>query len=415
MTNDGSLQQELSAFFGADPTAIAWPYPLYSRLREGSGVVRWHGGPATVVTHHADVKSVMSGDHPIHQNAYRHGEMAQATVDRLHAELKQLFYEVLDFESLFMSRQEGEDHRRLRRVAQRVFTARRVEALRSSIQGHVDDLVAGMLNEPEPDMKRHLADRLPVRVIIDLIGVDQQDGSMIWQWSEAIARAFSLDTESLQAAHAAIASFKDYVGAAADQVRRTGEGPELARLLLDSHEGAALSDDELVAMYLLLLFGGSETTTNLLGNGFLALQRHREQWETLVESPDLLRPAIDELLRYDTPHHYLPRVVHEEFELGGHTFRPDETLIVIMGAANRDPERFDDPDTLDITRSNASDHLSFAFGPHYCLGASLAKLEAEVVFSTLIERVPGIRLKDVPITYGGSAMLRAITSLPVVV
>src|SRR4051812_36030492 len=301
--------EEISSFFAADPATIAWPYPMYERWRSGSGVVRWHGGPATLITRYADVEDVMKGKYPIRQNAYRFGEMAEGTISRLPVEQHETFFKVLDFESLFLSRKDAGEHLRLRRIAARAFTARRIELLRESVQRHVDDLIEEMLAQPQPDVKKHLANRLPVRVIVDLIGIPQADRDLIWEWSEAVGRLFSLDERSLREADEAIQAFRAYVGDTVDRVRRTGEGPELARLMIDSREGDVMTEDELVAMYLLILFGGSETTTNLLGNGFLALQRHRDQWDLLREHPDLVAGAMDEVMRYDSPHHYLPRVV----------------------------------------------------------------------------------------------------------
>ncbi len=183
--------------------------------------------------------------------------------------------------------------------------------------------------------------------------------------------------------------------------------------MLDSRDDEVMTEDELVAMYLLILFGGSETTTNLLGNGFLALQRHRDQWDLLARAtPTWSRGAMDELMRYDSPHHYLPRVVDQDFELHGTTLQAGQTAIVVMGAANRDESKFPDPTGSTCTRPNKREHLSFAFGAHYCLGAALARLEGDVVFSTLLRRFPDARLLDDQPAYGGSAMLRAIQSLP---
>jgi len=409
---ESSLDSDLTAFFTADPEAIAWPYDLYERLRAAGGVVRWESGPATVATKYADVKAVMGGNHPTLQNAYRYGELAEGTIARLPLDQHEVFFKVLDFESNFLSRHEGDEHARLRKIASRAFTARRIEELRSSIQQHLDDLIDEMLRKPDPDIKRDLADRLPVRVIIDLIGVPQSDRDQIWEWSEAISRLFSLDEASLAAADAAIEDFRGYVAQTVAQLRETGEGPALAKAMLQSRDDAVLTEDELVAMYLLILFGGSETTTNLLGNGFLALQKHRQAWDELVEHPELLRGAIEEMLRYDSPHHYLPRVVAEDFELNGVPLTAGQTLIIVQGAANRDPSVFADPDVFDIHRKNSGDHLSFAYGPHFCLGAALARLEAEIFFSTLLRRFPDARLLTEDMTYRGSAMLRAITSLP---
>lgn len=147
----------ITAFFSADPEAIAWPYPLYESWRtsgNGSGVVRWESGPATLVTRYDDVKAMMGGSYPILQNAYRFGELAEGTIARLPIEQHEVFFKVLDFESLFLSRHEGEEHARLRRIASRAFTARRIEQLRESIQQHVDDLIEEMLDKPNPDMRK---------------------------------------------------------------------------------------------------------------------------------------------------------------------------------------------------------------------------------------------------------------------
>jgi cytochrome P450 len=411
-TDTSVRDEEITAFFSADPATIAWPYPMYDRWRQGSGVVRWHGGPATLITRYADVKDVMAGKYPIKQNAYRFGELAEGTISRLPMEQHDVFFKVLDFESHFLSRKDGDEHQRLRRIAARAFSARRIELLRESVQRHVDDLIEEMQGESQPDIKLHLANKLPVRVIVDLIGVPQSDRELIWEWSEAVGRLFSLDETSLREADEAIDAFRDYVGETVQKVRRTGEGPELAKLMLDSREEEVMTEDELVAMYLLILFGGSETTTNLLGNGFLDLQRHRDQWDLLRDDPSLVAGAMDELMRYDSPHHYLPRVVAEDFELHGTTLRAGQTAIIVMGAANRDEAKFPDPDRLDVTRPNKREHLSLAFGAHHCLGAALARLEGDVVFSTLLRRFPEARLLDDQPAYAGSAMLRAIQSLP---
>jgi hypothetical protein len=385
---------------------------MYDRWRQGTGVVRWRGGPATLITRYADVKDVMAGKYPIKQNAYRWGELAEGTISRLPLEQHEVFFKVLDFESHFLSRKDGDEHQRLRRIAARAFSARRIELLRESVQRHVDELIEEMAAQPQPDIKKHLANKLPVRVIVDLIGVPQSDRELIWEWSEAVGRLFSLDETSLREADEAIDAFRDYVGATVEKVRRTGQGPELARLMLDSREEEVMTEDELVAMYLLILFGGSETTTNLLGNGFLDLQRHRDQWDLLRDNPDLVAGAMDELMRYDSPHHYLPRVVAEDFELHGTALKAGQTAIVVMGAANRDETKFPDPDRLDVTRPNKREHLSLAFGAHHCLGAALARLEGDVVFSTLLRRFPDARLLDDQPAYAGSAMLRAVQSLP---
>jgi cytochrome P450 len=404
---------EITSFFNADPAVTAWPYPMYERWRSGNGVVRWEGGPATLLTHHSDVKAVMSGAMPVFSNGYRYGSMAQATISRLPVESHEIFFEILDWEGLFMSRKEGADHARLKKISSRAFTARRVEALRASIQWHVDDLLSTMVQSPTCDVKTQFANQLPVRVITDMIGIPQSDREMIWHWSEDIAAMYSVGEGTLARAKESVGAFREYVGAMINRLRETGEGPELAMLMLQgSAKDDALTEEELIAMYLLIIFGGSETTTNLLGNGFLALQRNRDQWDILREEPSLVRGAVDEILRYDTPHHYLPRVAATDFEVGGTAIPEGQTVIIVMGAANRDPQVFDDADMFDVRRSNKSDHLSLAFGAHFCLGAALARLEGEIAFATLTQRFPDAHLLTNDIAYGGSAMLRAIQSLP---
>lgn len=407
------LQQELTGFFSAETRYISWPYPMYRRWQERGAAIRWEGGTAVVVTAYRDVKAIMSGAHPIGNNAYRHGGMAERILSELPASLRPAFFEVLDFESLFMSRQGGDVHRRLRRVASRAFTPRRIDMLRSSIEAHVSELLEPLLQAGGGDYKREVANRLPVRVIADLIGIPQSDRQMIWEWSEAIAAMFSLDASSLARAHRALADFRLYVGETIASARRRGPGSDLARDLLAGPADASMTEDELMATYLLLLFGGTETTTNLLGNGFLALQRNRPQWEALVRDPGLMPNAIEEVLRYDSPHQYLPRYATADCQIAGVDVRRGETVIIVQAAANRDPAAFQRPDELDIRRANAREHLSFAFGLHVCLGAALARLEGSIVFGSLVRRIPDVRLVDDDISYGSSAMLRAIASLAV--
>jgi cytochrome P450 len=167
-------------------------------------------------------------------------------------------------------------------------------------------------------------------------------------------------------------------------------------------------------MYLLILFGGSETTTNLLGNGFLDLQRHRDQWDLLRDDPSLVAGAMDELMRYDSPHHYLPRVVDQDFDLHGTTLRAGQTAIIVMGAANRDETKFPDPGRLDVRR-DARRHMAFGFGIHQCLGQPLARIELQVVYGTLFRRVPGLRaaagLDEIPFKNDG--IVYGVPELPV--
>lgn len=412
MTLALDLDAELTAFFRADPAAIAWPYPMYERVSAQDGAL-WESGPALVLTRYRDVKAVMSGALPLANDGYRRGGMAQATLATMPEALQPSLVRLLDFEGLFMSRQNGPDHLRLRRIASKAFTARRIASLRDSISSHVADLLDPIRQAGRGDFKIDVANRLPNRVITDLLGIPDSDRATIWEWSEAIAAFFTVDAGSVARAESAIDDFRSYVEDLIGTVRRTGTGPELAQVLLSGQVESAMTADELVAMYLVLLFGGTETTTNLLGNGFLALQRHPEQWMQLVADPTLVDGAVEEMLRYDAPHHYLPRYAVEDFPIAGRTVRRGDTVIIVQAAANRDPDVFADPDRFTITRPNAREHLSLAFGPHFCLGAALARLEATILFSAVRSVMPRVELTTDEIHYGGSAMLRAIRSLPI--
>ncbi len=407
------LDSQLDAFFAQDPAVLADPYPLYAQLRAQGPTYRYENGPATLVTSHAHVREAMSGSLPISNNGWRHGEHAEGVLARLPRHQLTLAIEVLDFESTFVSRRDGADHLRLRRIASRAFTARRMEALRDSVQSRTDALLDDLATSEAPDVKTQVADRLPLAVICDTIGVPETDRHMIWRWAIAISEHFSLTESSLPNAVDAIGEFREYVVRMIDRLRDTGEGPDLAMQLLAGGDREGLTDEELVAMYLLLIFGGTETTTNLLGSGFLNLHTGRRQWREVVESPELVRPAVEEMLRYDPSVHFLPRVATDDLVLGGRAVRAGESLLTMIGAANRDEMVFEDPETFDIHRSNASAHLSFAMGPHFCLGAALARIEGEIVFSSLARRFPDIELASADVHYKGSSMQRMITSLPV--
>lgn len=407
------MDKELTRYFQGDHDICGWPYPLYDRIRSQGRVVEWAGGPAKLLTHYQDVRAAMKKELPLHNDGYRYGRLAKAILDRLPEESKGIFHRVFDFEALYLTRNEGECHQRLRGSIHRAFLARNINTLRESIQMHVDELIDAMARSDTPDWKSQVADRLPARVISDLFGVPQSDRDRLWNFAETIAAHFSMTESTLKDASQALDEFGDYVSHLIKNVRDTGEGTELTRGLIEAMDAGRLSEKELVAMLLVMLFGGTETTTNLLGNGFAALQSHRSEWKKLAENPERALASLDELLRYDNPLQYLPRYATETFEIDGHTIEEGETVITIIGAANRDAEIFPDPDRLDLDRENSASHLAFSIGPHFCIGAALARMESELAFTSLAKRFPKICLTSEPLVYRGSAMLRAIASLPV--
>ena len=387
------MERELDRYLAGDPEVAGWPYPMYHRWRSEHPVFRYESGPAVVLTRYEDVRAVMADSVRISNDGYRHGPMAQGILTRLPEADRAVFYEVMDFESGYISRTDGDQHARLRRIASRAFTPPRIRALRESIHRHVDELIEVMRAQDVPDVKEGLANQLPIRIVTDLIGVPAEDRSMIWEWAEAIAKHYSVDSGTLNRARDAIDSFRGYVHELVERLRRDDNRTQLAMVLLDGHNDERLTEEELTVMFVLLLFAGSETTTNLLGNGFLALQRNRDQWDLVTENPDLVPDAVEEALRYDAPLQYLPRVALRDLRFGEETVTEGETIVIFIGAANRDPATFADPDRYDIRRPERSRHLALAFGPHSYLGSALARLEGEAVLGTLARRFPQARLQ----------------------
>ena len=217
-------------------------------------------------------------------------------------------------------------------------------------------------------------------------------------------------------AHHAIEEFRAYVGGVIARHRADPDaGSELVAALLGAEGEEQLSEDELAAMFVVLLFAGHETTTNLISIGLVELLRERDQWELLCRDPSLVPGAVEELLRWVTPVQWEQRLVVEDVELGGALLERGQTVLTMLAGANRDPEVFERADELDITREDARKHLSFGHGPHFCLGASLARLEGEIAFTELTRRFPDIELAVDPgeLVFQGAAMMRQLRALPV--
>jgi cytochrome P450 len=373
------------------------PYPRYRRLRDISPLVRADDG-ALVVTRYADCATVV-----------RDGRLGHLPKDMLafvglgdwadHPALRQLFTSILTLNP--------PDHTRLRRLVSGTFTARRVQALEPAVAAMVDDLLDGF--GEETDFIDAFAFPLPVNVIGELLGVPAADRAqfqgLVRDWTQVLD---IITPDVLATADPAAATIRAYLAGLAAE-RRRSPGPDLiSALVAAEEEGDRLTEDELLTMAALLFAAGFETTSNLLANGLVALLRHPEQLGRLAADP---AGAVEELLRYDSPVQLLSRVVYEPVELGGTTVAAGERVVAYLGAGNRDPERFADPETLDLARADAAP-LSFGGGIHYCLGAPLARLEARVAFPQLCRRFPGLALAGEP-ERRDSLAIRGYTRLPV--
>lgn len=304
------------------------------------------------------------------------------------------------------------DHTRLRKLVSKAFTPRTVERLRV----HVAELATSMLDAVDPagfDLIAGLGYPLPVTVICELLGIPAEDQHLFGPWSSDASRMLDgdLDAATIQRGTLAFMSLVNYLNGIFEERRAHPRDDLLSALLAAEEAGDKLTEEELRATVVLLFVAGHETTTNLIGNGTVALLRQRDQWERLVADPSLAPGAVEEVLRFDGPVHLTARTATVPLEIDGVSIEPGQGLVTLLAAANRDPARFGDPDRLDIGRPD-SHHLTFSQGAHYCLGAALARLEGQEVFKALTGRFPTLELTDEPV-HRDHFVLRGYQAVPV--
>lgn len=310
-------------------------------------------------------------------------------------------------------------HTRLRRLVSRAFTPRRVK----DMEGRIREIARGLLDAAERagrfDLMTDLANPLPVIVIAEMLGVPPEEHAQFKEWSNGIIEGGQLAFRAAMPTENLTKSTRELRAYLTQQIerRRREPGEDLIAALVQAHEeGGSLSSEELLAFVVLLLLAGNETTTNLIGNGMLALGRNPEQLERLRREPALMPTAVEEMLRYDSPVQSTVRTCTGDANVNGSPIAKDEMVFVIIAAANRDPRKFPEPERFDITRS-PNEHLSFGEGIHFCLGAPLARLEGAIAIGSALERFPRLRLADpdaAPV-YRGSYILRGLKSLPMAI
>ena len=304
-------------------------------------------------------------------------------------------------------------HTRLRSLATKAFTPRVVEMMRS----HIQELVDGLLDEVTPagqiDVIADLAYPLPAIVIAELLGVPPEHRDRFKQWSDSFARFLDGGQLTPESAAQALRDVGEMMAYFHEVIayRRTAPRDDLLQALIAAEEqGDRLTEEELLGNLVLLLAAGHETTTNLIGNGMLALLRHPDQLELFKEQPRIAPSAVNELLRYEPPVQATERLASVDVELGGRRIPAGTYVTVVLAAANRDPRQFADPDRLDLRRPD-NRHLSFGYGPHFCLGAALARLEGQIALTTLLRRLPNLRLLDETPRWDDSIIFRSLRSL----
>ena len=395
-----------------DPSVLADPYPAYARLRDVPGLVQAEG-LGWLVSRHAPITALL------HDQRLASGPLNTA----LYAGLPEAAQVEIEPFRLGMSRnmllQDAPDHTRLRRLVSQAFTPRRVAALRGAIEKITDGLLAGHEAGEPFDVIRDLAYPLPSRVIAEMLGVPWDDLNDLKRWNDAGAAFLGsarTTTDPVGLAHrtaeshvAIMAYFERLVAQ-----HRASPGDDLiCDLIAIEEQGERLTEEELLSTCGLLLAAGHETTTNLIGNGLLAMLRHPEQLDLWSQEPAVAPYAVEELLRFDSPIQFLYRVAVAEVQVDGETIQPGDLVTLLLGSANHDAAVFPDPDRLDLRRRPRG-YLSFGTGPHVCLGAFLARLEGEIVLSRLIGRFPGLTLRDdEPLTWSTNPIFRGLERLPV--
>ena len=385
------------------------PYPTYQALRE-AGPIHWSEeffGGAWLLTRHDDVEMVLRD---ARFSAQRTGGWVMGTGDGARAELRG-FQRIFARAMLF---RDAPDHQRIRLVLNAGFRPDAMQSLVPDIEALVDQLLDGCDAERGFDFMQHVARPLPARVIAKLMGVDNEDDDRFLDWSDDLAGFIGAPQPTLDQARRAQASLLAMSGYFASRLARSSARSDdlVARLATAAADGSIEDGPELLAQCAMLLFAGHETTRNLLGNGLYHLLSRPALWDQLQREPQRLRGAIRELLRFDSPVQYTGRRAAADLVLHGQRIRRGDLVIGLIGAANRDPRRHDEPDRLDLARA-APGSLSFGSGPHVCIGAALTLTEAEVVFRRLMRRWPRLRLSDAMPAWNRNPVYRGLSSLAV--
>ncbi len=400
-----SKDASLSLYQLLDPEVLANPYPLFHRLQDADPV-HWDAFlHAWVATRYEDVLQVL------------HSFSAERTptpeqLDAMGLSQLNPIARVMVKQMLFM---DAPAHTRLRGLASRAFTPGRVELLGSHIREIVNRLLDKVTRAGQMDVIRDLAEPLPAIVTAEMLGVPISDFSQLKIWSADFAEMlgnFQHNPDHAPRMLATVEEMTAYFRNTISELRCHPRDGLMNAFLTAEIDGDRLTDEEVIANTIVTMVGGQETTTNLIGNGLLTLLRHPEEMTRLRDDLSLVPSAVEEMLRYESPSQHTARLAPSDCELGGKTIRKRDAVIAVMAAANRDPERFPDPDRFNITRKE-NRHLAFGYAAHFCFGAPLARLEGQIVFDALLRRFPEITLEPGPLAWRTNLGLRGLKSLPV--
>ncbi len=385
-----------------DPSVRADPYPIYRRLRETDPIHRSPFG-YWVLSRYADVDAVLRAPEASSE-FYR----STTWVERRGGADSSLVQSVQNW----MLMLDGPAHRRIHSAVSKVFTRAAVERIRPRIAAETDRLLDA-LGDGETDLIQSLALPLPATVICELLGLATSDRDQCRRWTEQISRVIdpSITLADTVGMNAAEVQFREYVAEQLEERRSSPREDILSLLLHTEVDGVGLTDHEIIANVLFLFVAGHETTVNLIGNGLLALLRHPEQLRMLRDDPEMINGSIDEIARYDPPVQIVSRILNDDLALEDVTLPKGAKVMLLFGAASRDPERYSDPERLDLTRTGVKT-LAFSGGPHYCIGAALGKMETAMVLTKLLRRYSKIELTGENLVWRPNVSFRGLQELP---
>jgi cytochrome P450 len=388
------------------------PYPMYARMHEGGPLHlldvdgKW---AAWAIFSHAECSSVA-------KDPRLSAKRAQQMLSLLPLESQPEFTELARMLNLWLIFMDAPEHTRLRKLLNRGFSPAAVEGLRPQVETIVDRMLTPLQQGSEVELMREFANPMPVRIISEMLGVPQELHQTFVEWSRAIA-VFrgnpDRTVEQARAAQDALIAMTEFFRKTVAE-RRHNKGHDLISLLIGIEEdGEVLTEEELYAQCIALLFAGHETTRNLIGNGMYTLLKYPEATAELREKPEMIRSAVEEILRFESPVQFTARVLKEDIEVCGQRIPKRWSILCMLGAANRDPKQFKDPDQLNLKRLN-NQHLAFSAGPHFCIGNQLARLEGQISLLSLVQRFPKMKLAGPTPEWAATFGFRGLTSLPVV-
>jgi len=388
-----------------EPDVMASPYGLYRELREADPV---HWDPflhSWIVTRYADIVTVLT----------RLSADRTLTPERLEGMGLTAMKPIIEVMSRQMLFRDPPAHTRLRTLCAAAFTPARVAVLRGHIQDIADTLIDAFIGKGSADIVADLAAPMPAIVTAEMLGVPVSDYEKLKQWSLDFAEIlgnFQHYPDRVARVAASVRDMTEYFRAAVHEQRIHPHEGLVGSLVQAEVDGAKLTEEEIIANSILTMIGGQETSTNLISSGLLTLLRHPEQMRILLDDPSLIPSAVEELLRYESPIQHTARVAQEDFSLGGKLIRRGQSVVAVLAAGNRDPERFPNPDLLDVKR-NDKGHLAFGWAAHFCFGAPLARIEGQIAFGTILRRLKNLELASEDFVWRENFGLRGLSGLPV--